>query len=61
MAQRSAPAAPFGAPVQVDEVNSPESDAAPCLSADGRTLYFRSDRVGTFGQTDIYVATRDCL
>jgi hypothetical protein len=31
---------------------------APCLSADGRTLYFSSDRPGGFGKWDLWVAER---
>ncbi len=34
-------------------------DSSPALSADGRTLYFASDRKGGYGGTDIYVAKRD--
>ena len=36
-------------------VNSPAYDAQPALTADGRTLYFASDRSGGKGGTDIYV------
>ncbi|GAB3223862.1 OmpA family protein [Hymenobacter seoulensis] len=38
-------------------VNSPEWDSQPTLSADGRTLYFTSMRRGGKGQEDIYVTT----
>lgn len=31
----------------------------PAFSADGRKVYFHSDRAGGFGGTDIYVVTRD--
>ena len=41
-------------------INDPDSwNSTPSLSADGRTLYFASNREGGFGGTDIYVATRD--
>jgi len=41
-------------------INDPDSwDSTPTLSADGRTLYFASNRDGGFGGTDLYVATRD--
>ncbi|MBT9392417.1 PD40 domain-containing protein [Hymenobacter sp. NST-14] len=40
-------------------VNSPEWDSQPTLSADGRTLYFTSTRRGGQGQEDIYVTTLD--
>ncbi|KAA9339769.1 OmpA family protein [Hymenobacter busanensis] len=38
-------------------VNSVNWDSQPTLSADGRTLYFTSDRRGGQGQEDIYVST----
>ena len=37
-------------------INSRSWDSQPSLSADGRTLYFVSDRRGGFGQRDIYVS-----
>ena len=37
------------------EVNSPFWDSQPSLSADGKTLYFSSNRSGGFGQRDIWV------
>jgi peptidoglycan-associated lipoprotein len=41
-------------------INDPEAwDSSPTMSADGRTLYFASNRKGGFGGTDLYVATRD--
>ena len=40
-------------------VNSPEWDSQPTLSADGRTLYFTSTRRGGKGQEDIYSTTLD--
>ena len=41
-------------------INDPDAwDSSPALSADGRTLYFASNREGGFGGTDIYSATRD--
>ncbi|RSK25281.1 OmpA family protein [Hymenobacter metallilatus] len=40
-------------------VNSPEWDSQPTLSADGRTLYFTSTRRGGRGQEDIYVTNLD--
>lgn len=40
-------------------VNSSEWDSQPSLSADGRTLYFVSDRRGGHGRKDIWVSTLD--
>ena len=37
-------------------INSRSWDSQPSLSADGRTLYFVSDRRGGLGQRDIYVS-----
>ncbi|RMG81497.1 MAG: hypothetical protein D6707_04745 [Bacteroidetes bacterium] len=37
------------------EVNSEYWEGSACLAADGRTLYFSSDRPGGFGGRDIYV------
>ncbi|MBN2130915.1 MAG: PD40 domain-containing protein, partial [Sedimentisphaerales bacterium] len=39
-------------------VNSANSDAGTCISADGLTLYFNSDRPGGCGGYDLYVTTR---
>jgi Tol biopolymer transport system component len=49
----------FGTPVRLVDLNlggSAEGD--PVLSADGLTIYFRSNRAGGPGQFDIYAATR---
>lgn len=40
-------------------VNSPAWESQPSLSADGRTLYFVSDRRTGLGQRDIWVSTLD--
>jgi outer membrane protein OmpA-like peptidoglycan-associated protein len=40
-------------------VNSPEWESQPSLSADGRTLYFVSDRKGSLGKRDIWVSKLD--
>ncbi|MFT6882620.1 MAG: OOP family OmpA-OmpF porin [Marinoscillum sp.] len=39
-------------------INSPYWDSQPSLSADGRTLYFSSNRPGGFGKRDLWVSTR---
>ncbi len=40
-------------------VNSPEWESQPSLSADGRTLYFVSDRKGSLGKRDIWMSKLD--
>ncbi len=39
------------------KINSPAWDSQPSLSADGRTLYFVSNRRGGYGKRDIYIST----
>ena len=39
-------------------INSTGYEISPFLSADGKTLFFASDRKGGFGNADIYYATR---
>ena len=39
------------------KINTPAKETQPSLSADGKTLYFVSDRSGGFGKTDIYRST----
>jgi outer membrane protein OmpA-like peptidoglycan-associated protein/tetratricopeptide (TPR) repeat protein len=40
-------------------VNSAAWDSQPSLSADGRILYFASNRLGTIGQSDLWMTYRD--
>ncbi len=48
----------WSAPVNLGPtVNSNAWDSQPSLSADGRTLYFSSNRAGGLGSYDIYVTT----
>jgi len=42
-----------------DKINSSAWDSQPSLSADGRILYFVSNRRGGYGRRDIYVAKKD--
>jgi len=39
-------------------VNSSYSDGSPCISADGLSLFFHSDRPSGFGEFDLYMTTR---
>ncbi|MEI6123171.1 MAG: OmpA family protein [Bacteroidota bacterium] len=46
--------------VPVENVNNPDSwESMPCISSDGNTLYFVSDRPGGYGGYDIYASSRD--
>lgn len=42
-----------------NKVNTPGWDIQPCISADGRTLFFASRRLGGFGGLDIWMSTLD--
>ena len=48
----------FGAPINLQALNSPDVDAGPHISDDELTLLFSSSRAGGSGGTDIYRATR---
>jgi hypothetical protein len=48
----------FGAPSLLTQLNSTLFDANPSISADGKSLWFESDRGGTLA---VYVATRTSL
>ncbi len=59
VATRKTNADPWGEPVNLGPtVNSPAGDKAPCISADGLSLYFSSDRPGGQGGEDLWVTTR---
>ena len=52
----------FGTPTNLGStVNSPSWDVAPCISSDGLSLYFQSDRAGGWGSHDIWVTTRETV
>lgn len=55
---RAADGATFGAPEPVPELVSATSDGNPVLSSDGLTIYFSSDRSGSMGDVDVWVAHR---
>jgi outer membrane protein OmpA-like peptidoglycan-associated protein len=49
----------FAAPINLGEgINTAANEAAPTLAADGKTLYFASDRPGGQGGYDLYVSRR---
>ena len=48
----------FSAAVLVVELSSPASDVAPTIRRDGLELYLGSNRPGTLGGQDVWVATR---
>lgn len=59
MAVRNSPNEPWSAPVNLGPaVNSNHKESSPNLSADGRTLLFRSDRPGGHGGHDLWVTMR---
>ena len=52
----------FGAPTLVSELSTAtDNEQDPALSPDGLTIYWRSDRPGGLGASDIYTATRASL
>jgi hypothetical protein len=49
----------WSAPINLGSlINGLSTDAGPCLSKDGLTLYFNSTRAGGFGDNDIWVSRR---
>ncbi len=60
MARRPSVSDAWNAPVKLGAPISTEAwDTCPCVSADGRTLYFVSDREGGQGSYDLYQASID--
>jgi Tol biopolymer transport system component len=51
----------FSAPVRITELSTPSREGDPVITADGLTLYFRSDRPAAFASFNIYVAMRATL
>jgi hypothetical protein len=49
----------FGPIHAVAELNSPAAEGRPYLSRDGLEIYLQSNRPGSVGPVDIYVATRE--
>lgn len=56
MASRLDASLPFDAPVPLDPLNSAAYDGEPTLSPSGCELVFVSDRTGTLGSWDLFVA-----
>jgi hypothetical protein len=60
VAVRGSVDAAWSAPVNLGTtVNSTASENFPSISADRRSLFFNSSRPGGFGESDLYVSTRD--
>jgi hypothetical protein len=55
VATRPSLTAPFAAPLRIDELSTASNDVDPWVSQDGRTIFFASDRAGTY---QIYEAHR---
>lgn len=53
--ERPSPSGDFAGATPLTELNGPDYDADPWLSADQRTIVFASDRFGDF---DLFIATR---
>jgi len=57
--RRASPDSPWAPPVNVGPpINTPSIDGAPSLSADGHLLFIHSNRPGTLGGNDIWMARR---
>ena len=48
----------FGAPVLIEKLSSPLEDVMPVIRRDGLEMILASDRAGTLGNLDLWVATR---
>lgn len=58
-ATRSSIFEPWSAPTNMHDVNSSDEEWFPALADDDDTLYFASNRLGTYGANDIYVTRRN--
>jgi hypothetical protein len=53
---------PWSEPVNLGPtINGPYWDSGPSVSTDGLSLFFRSDRPGGYGDSDIWVSTRETI
>ncbi len=49
----------FSTPINLGSgINTPDAEGRACISADGLSLYFDSNRFDSYGGFDIWVATR---
>jgi WD40 repeat protein len=53
------PGGSFGAAAVIPELSSPQSDQRPSVRFDGLELFLTSDRLGSLGLSDLWVATRE--
>ncbi len=52
----------WGTPVNLGpEVNTERQDACPCISSDGLSLFFQTDRLAGSSITDLYVTRRETI
>jgi Tol biopolymer transport system component len=59
-ATRPTPTAPWGEALNLGEpVSGPFNDQQASIASDRRTLYFASNRLGSLGNNDIWVTTRE--
>jgi len=58
--ERSTPTGAFGVAQNLGGPNTADDETDPTVTADGRTLYFASDRLGGPVLGDIYRTERDC-
>jgi Tol biopolymer transport system component len=61
LATRTDRTAAFGAPHVVTELSSAAADDDADFSIDGATVLFSSNRSGSLGDQDLWLATRSCL
>jgi Tol biopolymer transport system component len=60
-ASRESLASPWGAPVLLTELNTERDESNPYWAAGERRLYFDSNRTGSMGLRDIFVAARPSI
>lgn len=59
VARRASTGDSFGTPSAVGDLNSPGRDTGAALSADGLRVYYSSERTGTEGGFDLWLARRE--